>query len=101
MHATQTEHLPNGGQPGKPTPRKQVRFRGEQPDDAYALVQHELWYICIADLAERAEVSAQTLYNWRNGKTRGPQFYKLVSVLDHLGYTVTVENTHTSRVSWR
>lgn len=59
----------------------------------YEIVQAELPYLCIADVAAEADVSTTTLYNWAKGKTKAPQFYKVLAVLRALGYTVTITNT--------
>lgn len=65
-------------------------------NDGFAVVQADLNFACVQDVANESGVSAGTLYRWREGKVKAPQFYKVVDVLVALGYSVVIKRTHES-----
>lgn len=57
--------------------------------DIIGLIASKQW-ADLRELAEKAEVSAQTLWNWSYGATYNPQINTLVRVAEALGYEITL-----------
>lgn len=53
----------------------------------FLLICRSLRYECLSQVSEEADVSAATLYRWREGKVRSPSSRTLNRVANWYGYS--------------
>lgn len=63
-------------------------YRHNDLAELYKVLQHDLKYLCLQDVADKANCSASTLRNWRDLKTKSPRIQTVMAVAPVLGYII-------------